>query len=172
MRTRYAVTVWCLLLACFGRLWPCECLGKTSPQQSLACKDAVFIGYVVDISQGTQWVAHDTPRPEDCSLRLEYENGSYDLCFAPDHVVTFEITTSWKGVELGKAAVKTDAQATACGYGFRVGESYLVYAERNRPTGELSTSTCSLTKLEPEAATDRLALGPPAHEAFSAKQPK
>jgi hypothetical protein len=169
--TRIALLASVCLASSTAQMWTCECIGTTSPSQSLSHKDAVFIGHVVNVSLGARWVAHDAPRPADCDRRVEYVGAGVDLCFESETAVTLEVVSAWKGVDLGRVVIKTEAQGTACGYDFQVGESYLIYAERTGPTGDLSTSSCSLTKPERQAAGDRAELGPPMKSVFSCAIP-
>lgn len=54
----------------------------------------------------------------------------------------------WKGglEKNNKISVRTSEYGDTCGYGFEVGEWYIVYAEKNSETGYLTTSLCSPTK--------------------------
>jgi hypothetical protein len=75
--------------------------------------------------------------------------------------VTFRTSESWKGPEGGMLKVRTPVSGVSCGYKFRSGESYLVYAsEAFIVEGEgLEVSSCSETKPLSEASADLEALG-------------
>ena len=73
-------------------------------------------------------------------------------------LVWLDVTRIWKGVKDRQILVSTASHEAACGFPFRVGETYLVYA-----TGEngpmLRTGLCSRTKRLAEAAEDLTELG-------------
>lgn len=156
-----------VLMFSTGQSWACSCSGQSSPTQALANSVAVFKGYVVEISLGSRWVSASVPRPDDCELRIGGEGEGLDLCLEDHVIVTFEVTATWKGVELGRVQVQTPAQGTACGYPFRIGQSYLVYASRPRTDAAMGTTSCHSTKLRSEAQTDLKELGPPIRDKFS-----
>ena len=67
----------------------------------------------------------------------------------PGQRVTFYVDTWWKGGVSQTVTIFTDAirmPAAACGYPFRLGRRYLVFAHSTR-FHELWTSTCTRTKL-------------------------
>src|SRR5215207_4624179 len=122
----------------------CAILGN-SPQEraEIALKEstAVFAGEVVEI---------DRPSP------------SRPIRSSIDPVtVSFRISESWKGPERDMLKVRTPVSGVSCGYKFRAGESYLVYAsEALFVEGEgLEVSSCSETKPLSEASADLEALG-------------
>jgi hypothetical protein len=73
--------------------------------------------------------------------------------------VSFDVKSVWKGM-LGKTVViRTPASEAACGYTFRVGGDYMVYAyDRGRP-GEPYTGLCTHTKPLAKAAIDKALFG-------------
>lgn len=66
----------------------------------------------------------------------------------------------WKGVPGGTVALMTGAGGGDCGYDFREGERYIVYAHAS-PYGEptLGTSICTRTRLLADAGADLASLG-------------
>jgi hypothetical protein len=75
--------------------------------------------------------------------------------------VTFRVRSGWKGVRARNVTVLTGRNT--CGFPFRQGESYLVYAHR-APLGgirPLFTGLCTRTTTERDAAADILALSRP-----------
>ena len=161
------MTVAGLLMLTSEPIWACKCIDHSSPSQELANSAAVFEGYVVDISLGSRWVPSGVTRRRDCRLRIGREGEGPALCLDDDVVVTIEVTATWKGVEPGRVRVRTPAQGSACGFPFRIGLSYLVYASRTRQDADLGTSICHPTKLRVDAQGDLKELGPPARDRFS-----
>ncbi len=66
--------------------------------------------------------------------------------------VTFTVLESFKGVATSVAVVKTNNDSTACGYEFRKGKDYLIYASGNE--NNLSTHSCSRTRMLSQADED------------------
>lgn len=108
----------------------CTCAPPPGPQESLAASDAVFTGTVVSVTPG-----EGTNR------------------------VVFRVEGAWKGAKCGEVTVSTALDEAACGYGFQVGTSYLVYATKHQ--GKLSTNICSRTRPTASASEDLQALGEP-----------
>jgi hypothetical protein len=59
----------------------------------------------------------------------------------------------WRGEVTGVVDVSTGAGGGDCGYGFRRGQQFVIYAYKG-PQGTLSTSICSPTKLLSKASAD------------------
>jgi len=76
----------------------------------------------------------------------------------PVILVTFQVDAVWKGPSAGTVMVTTDTGS--CGYGFRIGEKYLVYADAAPKTTDLVTSVCTRTALFSQTADLKL-LGKP-----------
>jgi hypothetical protein len=70
--------------------------------------------------------------------------------------VKFKVQRTWKGVELEEVRVFTANVCCICGYEFKVGESYLVYAYGS---DKLHTDTCTRTSRLADAETDLKVLG-------------
>ncbi|SRR6266581_1796159 len=144
----------------------CECIGTSTPNRSLARAASVFTGYVVGVTLGSKWDSVNAARPRDCGLEITQEGAGTSLCLSEEVVVTFEVIAAWKGFTSGKVQVRTPAQGTACGFAFRVGQSYLVYADARTQGGGLTTDTCHRTKATAEAQADLQELGPPSVNPF------
>ncbi len=69
-------------------------------------------------------------------------------------IVSLRISEVWKGPERTTLEVGTSGSESSCGYPFRPGERYLVYAEEGMTVG-----LCGATKPLSEAGTDLGALG-------------
>lgn len=67
-------------------------------------------------------------------------------------VVTFEVADNLKMANSSTIKIKTSASGKNCGYVFRVGQNYLVYANQARPG--LMTSVCSRTTHLSKAKND------------------
>ena len=75
----------------------------------------------------------------------------------PIEIATFDVDTVWKG-NLGHSVLVSTAQdGSTCGYGFQLGETYLVYAVGE--SANLYTSSCMRTKPLAAAEPDLAALG-------------
>lgn len=71
----------------------------------------------------------------------------------------FKVKQVWKGVEEENIRVFTSSISSACGYGFKKGSTYLVYAYADEH-GKLSTSICSRTARFEDRHEDFEELGP------------
>lgn len=84
---------------------------------------------------------------------------------------TFEVDGVVKGEVGNKERVKTAADSASCGYGFKTGRRYLVFADEGK-SGALSTHSCSNT--HPLGANEDVGLGaepPPAPDAGGPAEP-
>jgi 5-hydroxyisourate hydrolase-like protein (transthyretin family) len=69
-------------------------------------------------------------------------------------VLKFSVAEAFRGERVSEIEVATGFGGGDCGYGFRVGETYLVYAGRNERDGRLYTGICHRTKPLAKAAED------------------
>lgn len=106
----------------------CSCLASGPACQSFWTADAVFDATVLKIERLTP-DNPSSPRPLELS----------------DRVITFDVREAWKGVETGIVQGFTTSSGGACGYDFKVGARYLVFASRGRD-GNVHVSICSLTR--------------------------
>jgi hypothetical protein len=113
----------------------CTCIPPKSPSKELEQSAAVFSGKVIEI-------------------RISEEETDI---FAQVEAV-LEVERAWKGVDKKTVSVLTSSHSSACGYGFKKGERYLVYAGGNRDE-KLITSICSRTRRMNEAGDDLRELG-------------
>ncbi len=114
----------------------CSCVPPPPPKKALAAAAAVFEGKVAGIDE---------------------DPGNHRS------TATLAVSRVWKGAVTTTMKVTTHGAGSMCGFGFVVGESYLVYADGE--SGELSTSLCSRSTGSKAAANDFKALGkstPPA----------
>jgi len=90
----------------------CSCAPPPPPLDALGQSDPVFAGEVIGVERNAL---------------------GYDV------VVTFRISEIWKGVRSRRIRVTTADNGAACGFAFRVGTEYLVYAHGEE---ELHTNIC------------------------------
>jgi hypothetical protein len=108
---------------------------KQRAERALSSSEAVFSGKVVKIDRpsGPSWSSKD---------------------FETD---TFRVSESWKGPEGGMLEVKTPIAGMSCGYLFKEGQEYLVYASEWQQG--LKVYLCGETKLLSKAGADLALLG-------------
>jgi hypothetical protein len=106
----------------------CSCDKPGSPIQELQSSSAVFSGRAISV-----------------------------FPLLSGHLILFHVDTTWKGVKFSVAFVETPLENGACGFPFRSGGKYLVYAD-----GRLikSTSICDRTSQLSDATLDMAVLGP------------
>lgn len=112
----------------------CDCVHPGPPCKAFAGTPTVFAGRVVGIST----IGLKAPSGDD------YE----------DRFISFEVERSYRGWTAKTAEVVTGWGGGDCGYDFRQGERYLVYAYPHRETGKLYTGICQRTRPLTEAAED------------------
>lgn len=112
-----------LLAACVSPAFACSCKASGPACQAYWKTDAVFDATVTDIQPLTPPVT-----------------GS----FISDSLVTMHVRRSWKGASDGTLQVATSANEASCGYPFKKGARYLVFA-RKSSDARLQVSLCSAT---------------------------
>jgi hypothetical protein len=142
MKLSYCVSVLCLLLFTTSEYLACSCdiladFGKS--EQQIVKEDhenakAVFSGKVTKII-------------------LSYAPDSQKPISAEVH---FRVITSWKGITTQEAIVHTTQVCCLCGFPFKIGKQYLVYAYGDK---DLSTDICTRTKFLRSATEDLKFLG-------------
>lgn len=118
----------------------CSCGGPGAPCESYGAASAVFAGTVISTREG--------PRPK------RGERSEVD--WTP-RAVKFSVEQPYLGVAGTEVEVFTGRGGGDCGYGFQIGQRYLVYAYRNQD--KLTTSICTRTKLFSNATEDLAFLG-------------
>ena len=117
--------------------YACQCTmppGSQDVERVLADSAAVFSGEVVKI---------DRPSPFKSGADLETD--------------TFRVYEVWKGPEQRTLEVHTALMGASCGYPFKEGQEYLVYAYTGKQGFE--TDLCSQNKPLSEAGADLALLG-------------
>ena len=126
-----------LLLLLATRVEACSCAGPGSPCQAFGGASAVFVGVVSGVTT--------TPRGKS--------GEAAEVDWTP-RVFKFVVEQPFLGVEGTEVEVATGMGGGDCGYGFRQGERYLVYAYRNAKNDRLVTSICTRTKPYEKADED------------------
>jgi protocatechuate 3,4-dioxygenase beta subunit len=107
----------------------CSCIVPGPPCQAYGKSSAVFSGQVLEI--------------------VPFEAGGY-----PQKLVRFSVSEAFRGMSGSAAEIATGNGGGDCGYPFRVGESYLVYAYRAPQDNRLYAGICSRTGPLSEASED------------------
>src|SRR4051812_13343979 len=111
----------------------CSCGGSGGPAcQAAWTADAVFSGTVVSIA------------------RVEADGAERR---SPSMLVTFQIDRGFINAAAGSVSILTGTSGGDCGYPFKAGERYLVYANRTSGAG-LTTGICSRTRTLATAQED------------------
>ena len=105
-------------------------MGPKPPCQALWETDAVFVGTVLS--------AHDESKGV----------GGFN-----SRLIKLSVDESFRGLASNVAEVFTSYSGASCGFPFRVGQQYLVYAYKGE-TGRLTTSICNRTRAITEASED------------------
>src|SRR5688572_12494594 len=114
----------------------CTCAPSQSATEELKRAAAVFAGRVLEVKR------HKRP----ANLFADVE-------------VIFVVDRDWKGVEGTTVSVFTGSWSASCGYGFKAGRTYLVYAYENTER-RLVTGICSRTTRLKNAREDLKQIGP------------
>jgi hypothetical protein len=112
-----------------GAATACSCIQNGPACQAYWKTTAVFDATVLAIS------------PQDPTE----QRPGWQLAFA-DKIVKLDVRQSWKGVETGPLEITTGSEGGGCGYPFREGGRYLIFAFRNPNSNRLQASICSLTQ--------------------------
>lgn len=122
------------ITVCAGEAAACDCaFGGAAVCQEFWNTDVVFAG----TAAGSKTVTVD--------------EGSYKRQV---RLLSFAVTETFRGEQVAQAEVATGLGGGDCGYNFRAGESYLVYASRHEKDGRLYTGICARTKPLAEAGED------------------
>lgn len=132
--------------------YACSCVVPDEPLVALEKSTAVFAGRVVKMKEPKGII----------------------ISSADPVKVTFEVDSSWKGVEENKVTLTTALSSASCGFEFVDGESYLVYAYAREKGGseDLMAGLCSRTVLLSSAGEDLKELGPATFTGTAAESPE
>jgi len=153
-----------------AQAWGCSCAASptgTPPCQSAWQYGAVFTGMVLEIADPELPVAPLGAGAAELGRRVAPAASSLPF---PQRKVRIKIAEALAGLDPNQQEIiiETGLGGGDCGYGFRRGVDYIVYASK-KPGGSFSTSICSPTRLVENAAEDlkyfhQLANAPPAAE--------
>lgn len=115
----------------------CSCQ-EQSVSEAKAAASAVFEGRVVSVTKAAD------------AEGAEAGSGGID--------VVVEVDRAWKGISADTVTVNTPSNGAACGYAFKEGADYMIYATADE-TSALRVSLCSRTKLLSKAKKDHKILG-------------
>ena len=115
----------------------CSCAPPPAPEVALADAGVVFEGTVTAVPDKNK------PSRQGGIAQVEYR---------------FSVTQGWKGNPGQEVRVFTNAHGAACGRTYKMGETYLVYAQMSEEA-TIHDSICSRTRLAKGASEDYAALG-------------
>lgn len=140
-----------VLLAVYDVAGACECMAVGTAKEEMEKSSVVFVGTVVAVYKDKPHAV----RSKEGRV-LKYEESLYRL-------FKFKVTESWKGFpsDTDEILVRTMKMpfSFSCGYDFRQGETYLVYASGNVKGRWLSTTRCTRTRKLENAQEDLQELG-------------
>ena len=123
----------------------CTCIAGKSIEEGIESADLIFEGVVLKQERYPEnWRTH---AGADFLRTFGFGGSVYVFFFA---------TKKWKGSRLHDLVVSTPVQSSMCGFQFKDGEKYLVYAHINE--SQAMTDICTPTKPAGEAASDRRVL--------------
>jgi hypothetical protein len=146
------IAVWIGLSQSAALACSCDCLGTMSANENLREADVVFAGKVIAKSKVGWW-------PSWFNFKWSPPFIERTSAFYQSSTV-FDVTTVWKGDIFAKTSV---VNQQCCGYSFRPGGEYIVYARWFE--GELRTGRCWRNNDLSAAGEDLAAFGagkPPA----------
>ena len=108
----------------------CSCAPPEPPRESYLASDVVFIGTVKSITR----VAGAR---SEATLRVEFHD-----------------VLPYRGADGTTATLFTDESTASCGYPFKAGARYVVYAHKSKETTQVLVSLCSRTGPFSHAAED------------------
>ena len=129
MKLHVAWVALVVVLCSPARALACSCVAEVPLCQSFWQADVVFAGEVL---------AFDKIDPKQ---------------FFSRRLARVRVERVWRGEVAGVVEVSTGAGGGDCGYGFRRGQQYVIYAYKGSQ-GSLSTNICTPTKLLSRAAAD------------------
>ncbi|WP_050184146.1 hypothetical protein [Domibacillus robiginosus] len=115
----------------------CSCVEPPGVKEELMSSEAVFSGKVLEVEEDTSAMGLTTKS------------------------VLFEVNETWKGVNQSQVKITTGMGGGDCGYDFKAGQAYLVYANHSDMFGSdgLTVVICSRTAEISAAQDDLFILG-------------
>lgn len=135
-RVRTARLAILLALLLPGAAWGCSCIPPGSPEEEAARADHVFVGSVVAMRpiETVSWWKR---------LLIRFGLVEPEPEGPPEYIVSFRDVEAFKGARAGQFTVRTSDSGGMCGYPFKPGERYVVYARVH--LGHPRAGICSLT---------------------------
>lgn len=133
LRAGLVVSAFYLMIPSMGRA--CDCMNAGPPCKAFKDAPNVFTGRVTKIS----------------TIQVKLQNGDE----YPQYLVQLQIERNYRGQE-GRSTVEvvTGDGGGDCGFSFREGNEYLVYAYPHVATGKLYSGICQRTRLLSKASED------------------
>jgi hypothetical protein len=128
----------------------CSCAvfgSKKQVERALSHQGAVFSGKVVDLEKSS---------PPKKKKMIEGKMRTIIIMGGGTATATMRVSEVWKGPKQETLEVSTPASGMSCGYPFKEGQEYLVYAYSNQ---NLKVDLCSGTKPLSKAGADLTVLG-------------
>jgi hypothetical protein len=107
----------------------CTCISSGPACQAFWTTDVVFDGTVVKI--------------DSISRQETFSDQAFQVT---EFVVTLQVRQNWKGVEGETVQVTTSGSGASCGFDFKMGSRYLVFASRGGSDSRPRVSLCSFTR--------------------------
>ena len=132
----------------------CSCVPPGDAATELKLSDAVFTGEVTALVIAPRWwrVAQIQP-PSDLLTESDPRQA------ARVERVTIAVDQSWKGITREVVTVYTTFDCCMCGFGFQIGQQYLMYASWSKSHAAYFISACSRSKTADSAAAEISQLG-------------
>jgi hypothetical protein len=127
-----------VMMLCVSSVLGCTCAGPATPCQDYGRASAVFVGTAIAVRTFERTADSKSDRIEYWALRT----------------FKFSVEQSFLGVQAMEVEVSTGQGGGDCGYSFKLGERYVVYAHRFERDNRLITSICTRTKPHETAEED------------------
>lgn len=124
----------------------CSCGGPGTPCEGYGSATAVFAGAAVSM--------RENKRPDPAKREANRDQEEIDVL---PRTFRFSVEQPYLGIDGAEIEISTGSGAGDCGYDFKIGQRYLVYAYRYKD--QLTTSICTRTKSFERANEDLAFLG-------------
>jgi hypothetical protein len=158
-----------LILWLAGSLWSAPCGNVcvcTRPRTVVSASPEAMIRYArreaFTVLLGTVTAVDTTARDSVVSPYGPTAHGPY-FVYATAVRYTLAVERTWKGPSAPEVTLTDYDVGGECGRSYRMGQAYLVYAQKDQRSEEvmgLTTTICSRVLLESQAELDRRVLGP------------
>jgi hypothetical protein len=134
-RLCFVVMAVLVILVSWSSAFSCTCISNGPPCQAYGNTAVVFVGTPIEVKTTTR---------ENAGVESRY----------PQRLFTFRIEEHFRGLDAAQVEIRTGMGGGDCGYDFKVGERYLVYASFNAANGLFATSICTRTRPVSAAGED------------------